>query len=165
MGHYLLVTLHHFGIIMGVFVAFSGLVIALYAIYCGLGLWMAQHVMAVERGEEALMDEDGETLLDQLPSTHIEMMKHYYNGVPGMLWRVAFLCLIVSIVGLFVGLPYAVHLFGIALGLDCILFLTYEKKNQFLAQTSYAERLFDGMQYGALLIAFLVLVWHKIHSI
>lgn len=165
MGHCFLGLLHHFGIIMGVFVGIAGLIIALYAIYCGLGLWMAQHVMAVERGEEALMDEDGQTILDQLPSAHIEMMKHYYNGMPGIIWRFAFLCLVASIGCLLMNLPYAVHLFAIALGLDCLLFITYEKKEQFLSQTSYAERLFDGVQYLALLAALAILVWHKTHLV
>ncbi len=165
MSHYFLVLLHHFGINMGVLEAIAGLIIGLYAIYCGLGLWMAQHVMAVERGEEAFMDEDGQTILDQLPSAHIEMMKHYYNGVPGIVWRFAFLCLVASIGGLLFKLPYAVHLYAIALGLDCLLFLTYEKKNQFLAQTSYAERMFDAVQYLALLAALAILVWRKTHLV
>ncbi|MCA0372081.1 MAG: hypothetical protein LCH83_04460 [Proteobacteria bacterium] len=163
MSHYFLVLLHHFGIDMGVLEAIAGLIIGLYAIYCGLGLWMAQHVMAVERGEEALVDEDGQTILDQLPSAHIEMMKHYYNGIPGIIWRFAFLCLVASIGCLIMNMQYAVHLFAIALGLDCLLFLTYEKKEQFLSQTSYVERLFDGVQYIALLAALVILVWRKIH--
>jgi hypothetical protein len=165
MSHYFLKALRHFGIIMGVFIAFSGLIITLYTVYCGLGLWMAQQFMAIERGEEALMDEDGQTILDQLPSSHIDMMKHYYNGVPGIMWRTAFLCLIGAVGGLIIGLPYSVHLFGLALGLDCLLFLTYEKRAQFLAQTSVAERMFDAAQYAALLAAFLILAWRKLNDV
>ena len=146
---------------MSVLVSFAWLMVVLYTLYCGLGLWMAQHVAAIERGEEPMQDEDGFTILDHLPKAHIEIMQHYYSGMRGILWRVAFLCLVCSLFAVMASAPYSVHLFALALGIDCILFITYEKKQEFLAQTSVAERMFDFFQYSALLAALMILLWRK----
>lgn len=149
---------------MGVFTGFAWIMIVLYTLYCGLGLWMARHVEAIERGEEPMRDEDGLTILDHLPKAHIEIMQHYYSGARGIIWRIAFLCLIGSLIAVMANAPYSIHLFALALGLDCMLFLTYEKRNEFMAQTSLAERLFDFLQYSALFAALLILLWRKFTS-
>lgn len=146
---------------MGLIIGISGVIIALYAVYSGIALWMAQHVGAIERGEEPMRDEDGLTIFDHLPAAHIEIMRHYYTGTRGVISRMAFLCLIASLVAIITQNQIAVYLFGIALGMDCLLFLTYEKRNEFLSETTIAERLFDGLQYALLLGAFLVLVWRQ----
>ncbi len=145
---------------MSVLVGLAGLVIALYTIYNGLGLWMARHVTALERGEEPMVDEDGLTIYDHLPPSHLEMMKYYSIGYKGVLWHLAFLCLIASIGALIAQSQYAIYLYGIALGLDCLIFITYDKKAEFLANTSEAERMFDIFQYSVLLGAFLILAWN-----
>ncbi len=146
---------------MGLIVGISGVIIALYAVYSGIALWMAQHVGAIERGEEPMRDEDGLTIFDHLPKAHIEIMRHYYTGARGVISRIAFLCLIASVVAIITQNEIAVYLFGIALGMDCLLFLTYEKRREFLTETTIAERMFDGFQYALLLCAFLILVWRQ----
>lgn len=135
----------------------SGIIIALYTIYCGLGLWLAKQVCALERGEEPFFDDDGLSIYDHLPKSHIELVKHYYVGTSGTVWKIAFISLISSLFAMVFWPQYSVYLFGLALGIDCLIFITYEKRNEFLSQTSKAERVFDAVQYAILLIVFAIL--------
>ncbi|KAF0183819.1 MAG: hypothetical protein FD163_2013 [Hyphomonadaceae bacterium] len=144
---------------MEILVGISGLLIALYALYSGLGLWMSAQVQYIEQGNEPMRDEDGLTILDHMPKAHIEIMKHYYLGVRGFLSRLSFISLLAALAALLVSSKFVVFLFGIGLGIDCLLFLTYENRAKFLSETSPAERHFDAMQYALLLAAFLVLAF------
>ena len=147
---------------MGVLIGIAGLIVVLYTIYNGLGLWVAQHIAAIEKGEEPMVDDDGLSIYDQLPPTHIEIMKYYSAGYKGIAWRISFLCLIGAVIALIAQSPLAIYLYGLTLGLDCLLFITYDKKAEFLQNTSEAERLFDVFQYSLLLAAFMVLVWQHL---
>ncbi|KAF0109772.1 MAG: 2-oxoglutarate dehydrogenase E2 component (dihydrolipoamide succinyltransferase) [Hyphomonadaceae bacterium] len=134
--------------ILEILVGVSGLLIALYALYSGLGLWMSAQVQYIEQGNEPMRDEDGLTILDHMPKAHIEIMKHYYLGVRGFLSRLSFISLLAALAALLVSSKFVVFLFGIGLGIDCLLFLTYENRAKFLSETSPAERHFDAMQYA-----------------
>lgn len=144
---------------MEILVGISGLLLAFYTLYSGLGLWMAAQVQYIEQGHEPMRDEDGLTILDHMPKAHVEVMKHYYLGARGFLSRLSFFSLIAALGALFVSSKLVVFLFGIGLGLDCLLFLTYENRAKFLTETSAAERNFDAMQYAMLLAAFLILAF------
>lgn len=150
--------------LMEIMVGISGFIIAIYALYCGLGLWMSQQVQQIARGEEPMRDDDGLTILDHMPKAHIEIMKHYYLGPRGVLSRLGFLSLIASLGALMANSDLSVYLFGLGLGIDCALFISYENQKSFLAQTTPSERLFDFFQYSMLLAAFAILVWHQYYN-
>ena len=142
---------------MDILVFISGFIVVLYAGYSGLGLWLAQHVTSIEKGEEPLIDENGLSIMDHMPKTHIDLIKHYYLGARGMVWRISFLCLIGAVVALILQSKVGVYLFGVGLAVDCALFLTYDGRRAFLADAEKAELQFDAIQYLALLMAFMIL--------
>lgn len=144
---------------MGTLVLISGVIVALYTAYSALGLWMAQHIIAVENGDDPMRDDDGLTIIDHLPIAHLNLIKHYYVGIRGIIWRISFVCLLASVAALVMNSQFAVYLFGLALAVDCALFLTYQNREEFLAEADLVELLFDAAQYAVLLGAFLLLAW------
>lgn len=142
---------------MDTLVFISGFIVVLYAGYSGLGLWLAQHVTSVEKGEEPIRDEFGLSIMDHMPKTHIDLIKHYYLGLRGIIWRISFLCLVAAVIALFLQSQIGVYFFGFALAVDCALFLTYNERREFLAEAETAELQFDAVQYMSLLLAFIVL--------
>jgi|APTNR8051073442_1049403.scaffolds.fasta_scaffold03516_4 hypothetical protein len=147
---------------MEVLVGISGLFLLLYTFYSGLGLWMSAQVQHIEQGKEPMRDEDGLTILDHMPKAHVEIIRHNGLGWRGFLSRLSFISLLASLVALFISPKLVVFLFGIGLGLDCLLLLTYENRNSFLRETTIAERNFDAIQYTCLLAAFIVLALDSI---
>lgn len=146
---------------MDILVFISSFIVVLYAGYSGLGLWLAQHVNAIEKGEEPVRDEFGLSIMDHMPKTHIDLIKHYYLGLRGIIWRAAFVCLIVAVIAIMLQSKLGVYLFGLALAVDCVLFLTYDARREFLANADKAELQFDAIQYAALLMAFIILYLHS----
>lgn len=146
---------------MDILVFISSFIVVLYAGYSGLGLWLAQQVSAIEKGEEPLTDENGLSIMDHMPKTHVDLIKHYCLGYRGIIWRISFLCLISGVIAILLQSKIGVYLFGIALAVDCALFLTYDERRAYLANAEKAELQFDAIQYGALLLAFIILFFQN----
>lgn len=144
---------------MGLLVTLSGLVIALYAAFSALGLWLARRIERARDGGEDVAE-----LVEGMPAHHVELLSTYAVGARGRLWMVSVAAAAGSVLSLAAGSTLAVYLFGIALGLDSWLFSTWRERAAFLAKATPAERLADIAQCLALLAAFCVLAWRQMFA-
>jgi ABC-type branched-subunit amino acid transport system permease subunit len=138
----------------GILTGAAGLIVLAYAISSAIGLWLAAHAMRA-----AALGLPPDPPLSEAPAHHRAMLIDYAAGNRGRAWRVSFACLVVCLVGLLMGSPIAAWAFGVALAIDCWLFLSYPNRQAFLAAVTPGERAFDIVQCVALLIAFAVLFW------
>lgn len=142
---------------MNILLGISGIIIALYTLYCALGMWIGHQIIASENGKAAPLDDDGLGITDHLPKTHIDFIKYYYQGKSGLAWKIGFSCLLISLGLLLTSNPFAVYFLGATIIIDCVLFIFYPNLKEFLKESTKTERVFDAVQYSFLFLAFAVI--------
>jgi hypothetical protein len=142
---------------MGILYVVSGLVIAAYAVFSSLAIWLAAQLRGPDGADMAAeMQEDG------VPEHHLMMLHNYAHGYRLHIWIASVVALVLSLVALMLGNSTAAYWFGIALMIDSWLFMTCTEKDRLLANMSPTEQLVDVAQTLALLAAFMVLAWREI---
>jgi len=132
----------------------AGIIVFLYAVSSILGLWIATQVSRVLEGEGPMPEALAET-----PQHHLDLMANYAMGWRASAWRASIAALITSLVALAFSSSLAFWALGLALAIDCILFMTCRDIRLILYQTSRMERLVDAAQCVALLASFTLLFW------
>jgi hypothetical protein len=139
---------------MGILLTIAGIVILFYTISSVLGLWLSYQVMdAMADGDEL------PEALDEVEDHHVQLLGFYARGWRRHVWAVAIVALFTTLIAMATSSPLAFYALGIAIGLDSILFLTYNDLPNYLAQTSLQERLLDAAQAMFVLGAFALLLW------
>jgi hypothetical protein len=142
---------------MGILVTLAGLIALAYTVSSGLGLFLArQAAIAAEAGVEP------RGVLAEAPPHHRALLAAYAVGPRLLAWRASFACMMVTLVSLAMGTALTPYAFGMALIIDCVLFLTFKGRHAYLAAASASERLIDAAQCVALLFAFTVLAWTRV---
>jgi hypothetical protein len=132
----------------------AGIVVFLYAVSSILGLWLATQVAKVLEGEGQIPESLAET-----PQHHLDLMANYALGWRAGAWRTSIACLVTSLVALAFSSALAFWALGLAIAIDCLLFMTCRDIRLFLSQTTATERLVDAAQCVALLASFTALFW------
>jgi hypothetical protein len=144
---------------MGILLTIAGIVILLYTFSSVLGLWLSYQVM------DALADgEDVPEPLEEVEAHHIELLAHYARGWRRHAWAAVIVALFTTLIAMVSSSPLAFYALGIAIALDCLLFLTYDDLPQFLAQTNLQERLIDAGQALVVLSALALLLWINLRA-
>jgi hypothetical protein len=139
---------------MGILLTIAGIIVLLYTVSSVLGLWMSYQVMdAMADGEEMPEAFEG------VDVHHLELLGHYARGWRRHVWAIAIVALFTTLIAMATSSPLAFYALGIAIGLDTLLFVTYEDLPNFLAQTNLQERLIDAGQALVILAAFALLMW------
>jgi hypothetical protein len=139
---------------LGLLVALSAIVIALYTVMSACGLWLADQVRRARRSGRAMP----ETLAD-LPPHHIDLLAGYGAGMRSRIWQLSIIALLASLLALASGHQAAAWFFGLALLADSMLFLTFSGRGAYVARASALERLADAASCLVLLAALAILVW------
>jgi hypothetical protein len=144
---------------MGILLTIAGIVVLLYTISSVLGLWLSYQVMdAMAEGD------DVPEALEEVDNHHIELLGHYARGWRRHAWAASIIALFTTLIAMASSSPLAFYALGIAIALDCLLFLTYEDLQHFLAQTNLQERLLDAAQVLVILSAFTLLMWINLRA-
>jgi MFS family permease len=142
---------------VGILVLLSGLVIGAYAAVSAIAIWLAEQLRGPNGAEMATrMEADG------MPSHHMELLSHYAEGYRLRAWQASVVMLGLALIALIFGYGSAAFWFGLALIIDCVLFMTCRNRKQLLAQLSPTEQVVDVAQTLALLAAFIVLAWRQL---
>jgi hypothetical protein len=142
---------------LGILFTLSGLVFAAYAVLSAIAIWLAQRLQAADGAAfAARLQRDG------TPAHHLDMLRSYSAGNRLLVWQASLVLLVLSVAAIVAGSPLAVYLAGLALGVDCLLFMTCKGREAILMRATPLERLVDAGQTIALLAAFLVLAWREI---
>jgi hypothetical protein len=132
----------------------AGIIVFLYAVSSILGLWLSTQVTKVLEGEGPIPE-----ALSETPQHHLDLMANYAMGWRALAWRASIAALITSLVALTFSSSLAFWALGVALAIDCILFMTCRDIGLILEQTTAVERLVDAAQCVALLASFTLFFW------
>lgn len=141
---------------LGLLVILSGCIIAVYALVSGIAIWMAGRMRGPEGQEFA-----GQMVADGVPEHHIDLLVHYAEGQRMIVWQASLGLLVLSVIAMVLSLQAAVYLFGTALAIDCVLFMTCRDRTRLMAMATPLERQVDVAQTLVLFGAFLVLAWRQ----
>jgi len=132
----------------------AGIIVFLYAVSSILGLWLSSQVTKVLEGEGEIPEALAET-----PQHHLDLMANYSMGWRAAAWRTSIGALVTSLVALAFSSSLAFWALGVALAIDCVLFMTCRDIRLILYKTSATERLVDAAQCVALLASFTLFFW------
>ncbi|MFN5270408.1 MAG: hypothetical protein ACK5XZ_03280 [Hyphomonadaceae bacterium] len=132
----------------------AGIIVFLYAVSSILGLWLASQVTKMLEGEGPIPEALAET-----PQHHLDLMANYAMGWRASAWRTSIGALVTSLVALAFSSSLAFWALGLALAIDCILFMTCRDIRLILYKTTAMERLVDAAQCVALLASFTLFFW------
>ena len=132
----------------------AGIIVFLYAVSSILGLWLSSQVTKVLEGEGEIPEALAET-----PQHHLDLMANYSMGWRTAAWRTSIAALVTSLVALAFSSSLAFWALGVALAIDCVLFMTCRDIRLILDKTSSMERLVDAAQCVALLASFTLFFW------
>jgi hypothetical protein len=141
---------------LGLLVILSGCIITAYALVSGIAIWMAGRMRGPEGQAFA-----GQMVADGVPEHHIDLLVHYAEGQRMLFWQASLGLLVLSVIAMVLSLPAAVYLFGTALAIDCVLFMTCRDRKRLMAMATPLERQVDVAQTLVLFGAFLVLAWRQ----
>jgi hypothetical protein len=86
-------------------------------------------------------------------------MANYSMGWRAAAWRTSIAALVTSLVALAFSSSLAFWALGVALAIDCVLFMTCRDIRLILYKTTSMERLVDAAQCVALLASFTLFFW------
>jgi hypothetical protein len=132
----------------------AGIIVFLYAVSSIVGLWLSSHITKVLQGEGPIPE-----ALSQSPQHHLDLMANYAMGWRALAWRTSIAALVTSLVAVLFSSSLAFWALGLALAIDCILFITCRDIRRILEQTTALERLVDAAQCVALLASFTLFFW------
>lgn len=142
---------------MGILSLLGGLVIAAYAGFSAIALWLAARLRDPQGAAMAeRMQADG------VPQHHIDLLVNFSSGYRIHAWAMSVGGLFLAVIALVLGHSSAVYWYGSALIIDCLLFMTCPDRKRLLARISPAEQVVDVAQTLALLAAFMILAWREI---
>jgi hypothetical protein len=139
---------------MGILLTIAGIIILIYTISSVVGLWLSYQMMdAIAEGG------DIPEALEEAPDHHLDMIAHYARGWRRHAWAASIVGLFTTLIAMTINSPLAFWALGAVMLIDSVLFMTYDDLQDFLAQTTFEERLLDGLQWLSLLAAFALLLW------
>jgi K+-transporting ATPase A subunit len=139
---------------MGILLTIAGIIIAFYTFSSVVGLWLAYQVMDATADGEGIPEP-----LEEAPEHHVELMATYAQGWRRYAWSVSIVALFTTLIAMIASSPLAFWALGVAILIDTVMFMSYDRINNFLAKTNLQERLIDAAQSLSLLAAFALLWW------